>query len=149
MYSIESSFEVGVSPDKVFAWLADLENLPRFQSGVFHSEILTPPPTRPGTRFRETFKLMGFVRMVAECEVIEMTEPRVLGFRGTGRQMDYQSRFIIEPSPGRSKDQPRSDHLDAWPMEASRADGEGRGAEGGRRRARSAPDRHRGRPWVG
>ena len=100
MYTVEHSFEVGVAPDQVFAWLTDLENLPRFQGGVFNSEVLTPPPTRVGTRYRETFKLMGFVRMVAECEVIEMKPPRVFGFSANGRQMDYQSRFTLEPAPG-------------------------------------------------
>lgn len=96
MYTIERSFEVAVTPEQAFAWLTDLDNLPRFQSGVFGSEILTQPPTRVGTRFRETFRLMGFP-MVAECEVIELRPPSVMGFSAIGKRMDYQSRFTIEP----------------------------------------------------
>ena len=102
MYTIEHGFEVGVAPEQVFAWLSDLGNLPRFQSGVFKSEVLTPPPTRVGTRFRETFRLMGFP-MTAECEVIELSPPSVMGFSGVGRRMDYQSRFTIVAVRGGSR----------------------------------------------
>jgi hypothetical protein len=41
---------------------------------------------------------MGFISIVAECEVIEMKPPQVLGFGAVGRQMDYHSRFTIEPA---------------------------------------------------
>lgn len=102
MYTIERGFDVGVAPEQVFAWLSDLGNLPRFQSGVFKSEVLTPQPTRVGTRFRETFRLMGLL-MTAECEVIELSPPSVMGFSGVGRRMDYQSRFTIERARGGSR----------------------------------------------
>jgi carbon monoxide dehydrogenase subunit G len=99
MFVVEDSIEVRVTPEQAFAWLADLDNLPRFQSGVFKSELLTPRPTRIGTRFREAFRMMG-IPMTAECEVIELSPPSVMGFSGVGRRMDYQSRFALEPAPG-------------------------------------------------
>jgi carbon monoxide dehydrogenase subunit G len=102
MYVVEHSFEAAVAPEQAYAWLTNLENLPRFQSGVFKSEVLTPGPTRIGTRFRETFRLLG-IPMKAECEVIELQPPLVLGFSGIGKRMDYQSRFRIEPAANGSR----------------------------------------------
>jgi hypothetical protein len=102
MYIVEHSFEAAVLPEQAYDWLINLENLPRFQSGVFKSEVLTPPPTRIGTRFRETFRLMGLA-MTAECEVIELEAPSVLGFSGVGKRMDYQSRFSIDRARGGSR----------------------------------------------
>ena len=98
MFIVEASSEIGVRPDQAFAWVSDLANLPKWQSGIFRSDVLTPPPVRVGTRFRETFRLLGFP-IRAECEVVEMTPPRTFGFRATGNQMNFESRFVFEPAP--------------------------------------------------
>lgn len=74
--------------------------LPGFQSGVFKSEVLTAPPTRVETKFREVFRLVGFFSMNAECQVIELRPGRILGFSANGRLLDYRSQLTIEPAAG-------------------------------------------------
>ena len=99
MFTVEVGTEVAVGPDQAFAWVSDIANLSKWQGGVFKSEVLTPPPIRVGTRFRETFRLMGFP-MTAECQVIEMKAPKTFGFSAKGRQMSYESRFEFTPASG-------------------------------------------------
>jgi hypothetical protein len=102
MFTLETSTEVAVAPDQAFLWLSDLGNLPKWQTGVFRSEIITPPPMRVGTRFRETFRVRG-LRMTAECEVTALTAPRTFGFTADGPQMAYRSEISFEPVRGGTK----------------------------------------------
>jgi hypothetical protein len=99
MFTYEISTEVAVPPDQAFDWVSDLENIPKWQGGVFMSEIITPPPIRIGTRFRETFRVMG-LRLTADCEVATLTRPSAFGFVADGPQMRYRSAFLFETVPG-------------------------------------------------
>ncbi len=102
MFTDEVSTEVAVPLEQAFAWVTDLENIPKWQSGVFRSEILTPPPVRIGTRFRETFRVMG-LRLTAECQVTTLTRPNAYGFVAEGPQMSYRSALLFEAIPGGTK----------------------------------------------
>jgi hypothetical protein len=102
MFTYEISTEVAVPPETAFAWVSDLENIPKWQGGVFKSEIITPPPIRIGTRFRETFRVMG-LRLTADCEVTTLARPSAFGFVAEGPQMRYRSALLFEAIPGGTK----------------------------------------------
>lgn len=101
MYT-SNSIDLELPAERAFAWVVDIDHLQEWQSGVFHSEALTPPPTRTGTRFRETFRVFGLA-MTAECEVIEFRPPRLMVLTATGRQMRYTTRIEIEPKAAGSR----------------------------------------------
>lgn len=97
MFILSETIDLAVSPQFAFDWVVDVDNLPRWQSGVFESRVQTPPPAHVGTRFTETLKLMGF-SLTSECEVVELKSPSAYGFNASGRQMNYQSRFSFVPT---------------------------------------------------
>ena len=82
---------------QVFAFLADLNNIPKWQAEVVKSTVVTPGPTRVGTRFTEEVK-MGPMRTTADCEVTELISEKTMAFRATSSSMNYEGRVLVEPS---------------------------------------------------
>jgi carbon monoxide dehydrogenase subunit G len=99
MFKLSETIDVAAPPQAAFDWVVDVDNIARWQSGVFASQMLTPPPARVGTRFTETLKLMG-LKLTSVCEVTELTAPKTYAFNAQGSQMDYTARFDFAPAPG-------------------------------------------------
>lgn len=99
MFKLSETVEVAVPPQFAFDWVVDVDNIARWQSGVFASRLLTPPPARVGTRFTETLKVMG-LKLTSVCEVTELTVPKTYAFGAKGSQMNYTARFDFAPAHG-------------------------------------------------
>jgi hypothetical protein len=84
------------TPARVFAFVSDLENLPKIQSEVVQSTVLDPGPVRVGTRFEELVKI-GPRRVTARCVVTEYEPERLIGFRAESSAVHYDGRFLVEP----------------------------------------------------
>ncbi|WP_077488728.1 SRPBCC family protein [Sinomonas mesophila] len=102
MISIEDRITIARPAEDVFAFIADLNNIPTWQSEVVTSKVVTPGPTRVGTRFTEDVK-MGPRRTTANCEVTEFAPGSMMGFTATSPAMDYQGRFTLAPASGGSE----------------------------------------------
>src|SRR5258708_7714452 len=89
-------------PSDVFPFVADLSNIPKWQSEVVTSKVTTPGPTKVGTRFTEDVK-MGPWRTTATCEVTEFSPGTMMGFSAVSTAMDYRGRVVVEPWQGGSK----------------------------------------------
>lgn len=83
--------------DHVFAFLADLENTPKWQSGVTDSKVISSGPIRVGTQFTEIIKIVG--RSVETlCEVIEFEPGKKVGFRSdSSPAIQFEGRYSFEP----------------------------------------------------
>jgi hypothetical protein len=92
---LTDSIEIARTPADTFAFVADLNNLPKWQSEVVQSTVLTPGPTRVGTRFTEKVK-MGPSHTTAACEVTDFRSGSLMGFRATSPRVDYMSRLSVE-----------------------------------------------------
>ena len=97
MIRVNDSVIIMRPPSQVFAFLADLNNIPKFQTEVVKSTVVTPGPTRVGTRFTEDVKL-GPMRALADCEVTEFIADKTMGFKATSSSISYEGRFLVEPS---------------------------------------------------
>ena len=53
MIRLNESVIIVSPPSKVFAFLADLNNISKWQTEVVKSTVVTPGPTKVGTRFTE------------------------------------------------------------------------------------------------
>jgi carbon monoxide dehydrogenase subunit G len=86
----ELTVEIARSPEEVFDYLADVSNLPKWQSGV-HSA------TRDGDTIRESRHLLG--RELSTTLAIEEEErPRVFGIRAVNSPVPFSVRHTLEPS---------------------------------------------------
>jgi carbon monoxide dehydrogenase subunit G len=84
-------------PRDVFAFVADLNNIPKWQAEVVTSKVVTPGPTKAGTRFTEDVK-MGPMRVTAMCEVTEFAADKMMAFKAESSAISYQGRVVVEPS---------------------------------------------------
>lgn len=85
MQRIERRARIGASPDAVFAYLADLDNLPEWQTGVVSAEITSNGEVGVGTTARVVRELMG-QRIEAPLTVTAYEPPRriVIGGEASG-----------------------------------------------------------------
>jgi uncharacterized membrane protein len=96
MIQLSDSVTISRSPGEVFAFLADLNNIPKWQAEVVTSKVITTGPTKIGTRFTEDVK-MGFVHATANCEVTEFSAGRMMAFRAVSPSISYEGRVLVEP----------------------------------------------------
>lgn len=77
MQRVEGSARIAAPPAEVFAYLADLDNLAEWQSGVLEARRLTDGEIGPGTKLEVTRELMS-QRLTAPLTVTEYEPPRLL-----------------------------------------------------------------------
>ena len=97
MIRVSDSIVIMRQPSQVFAFLADLSNIPKWQAEVVKSTVVTPGPTRVGTQFTEDVKL-GPMRATANCEVTEFIPDKTMAFKATSSSMNYEGQVLVEPS---------------------------------------------------
>jgi carbon monoxide dehydrogenase subunit G len=59
MREVSASARIDAPHDEVFGFLADLANLPRWQTGIVSAELTTPGPVGAGSRAHVVRELMG------------------------------------------------------------------------------------------
>jgi uncharacterized membrane protein len=96
MIQLNDSITISRSPGDVFAFLADLNNIPKWQAEVVTSKVITTGPTKVGTRFTEKVK-MGPMRATANCEVTEFSPDRMMAFKAISPLINYEGRILVDP----------------------------------------------------
>ena len=91
MIQVTETTTISRSPGEVFAFLADLNNIPKWQTEVVTSKVLTTGPTRVGTRFTEDVKMWGPMRATANCEVTEFSPDGMMAFKAVSRVEEKDS----------------------------------------------------------
>ncbi len=77
MRTVEQSTEIAAPPQRVFEFVSELDNLPRWQSGILSTEKTTSGPMQPGERAHVVRQLMG-QRIAADLVVTAYEPPRRL-----------------------------------------------------------------------
>lgn len=98
MIKHSDSIEIAAPVSDVFAFVSNVENLPKFQSDVVKSTPLSNEPMRAGTRFEEVVNILG--RKVATvCEVTDYQPTRRFGFRSVSSQsIRYAGTMDLQPN---------------------------------------------------
>jgi uncharacterized membrane protein len=92
-----SQVEINRPALQVYEYLADLDHVAEWQSGVTRSALLTPGPVRAGTRFTEAVRLLELFRLTVTCVVTEAAPGRAFGFKSTGSAaIQYEGSFTFE-----------------------------------------------------
>ena len=95
---------IAAPPERVWAAIANPDDLGRWMQGLVRVERLGGPPFAKGTRFREVRKMFG--REAAEVfEVLESDPPRsftlyVDGKQGSSKCGEYRFRHDLLPEAG-------------------------------------------------
>ncbi len=97
MATVRASTEIQVPVSDVFAFVSNVENIPKWQSEVVTSKVVTPGPTRLGTKYEEVINLLG-KKVPTLCEVTEFQPTRRITFRSTSSSIvSYVGAFSLEP----------------------------------------------------
>ncbi len=100
MIRIETSTQVSQPRDRVFDFLTDVDNLPKWQTGVIQSKRLTEGPVRVGFQYEETAKV-AFWNLHTVCTVTDLkaNERYALQVRSPG-PIDCDVNFDLQPVAG-------------------------------------------------
>jgi carbon monoxide dehydrogenase subunit G len=98
----ELTIAVDRPPEDVFAYLADVSNLTRWQSGVHSAEIEGGGEARQGARVVETRTLLGR-ELRTTLEIVDFEPPRLFTLRALDGPALLTVRHELEPSGGETE----------------------------------------------
>jgi uncharacterized membrane protein len=102
MAPITHSVEINRSPEDVFAYLDDLSRHGEWQTQIVSVELLTDPPSRVGSRAKDTRRVPGGTREIT-YEITEHDPPRKASFRGLDGPIRPVGTVTVEPSGSGSR----------------------------------------------
>jgi carbon monoxide dehydrogenase subunit G len=100
MIHIESSVQIARPRDEVFDFLIDVDNLPKWQTGVLQSRSLTQGPVRVGFQFAEMLKVGPWkLNTVSTVTDIKVNERFAFQVKSSG-PLDCDAYFDLQPVAG-------------------------------------------------
>lgn len=97
MFQLKETVAISRPPGEVFAFLADLDNFPKWRANLVSFEILTTGPTGVGTRCAEVVQV-GPLRATGTCNVMEFSPGRTMAFQAVSGGLTYDGRILVEPT---------------------------------------------------
>ena len=97
MQRVERSASLPVPPAGVFAYLADLDNLPEWQSGIVEARRTSEGPVTLGATATVTRELMGD-RIVAPLTVTAFAPPHTLGIGTEVSGIRVDATLVLAPA---------------------------------------------------
>ena len=103
MITIDHTVTIARRLPDVFSFVADMANLPQWQSEVVTSTVTTPGPTRVGTRFTEEVTIVG-KKVSTACEVTDFAPGQRIGFTAASPVVDYRGLFTVSENTNQATD---------------------------------------------
>lgn len=91
-----NTITINRSPATVFAYLSNLENLPRWNYALSETRQLTPGPPGVGTRYRQTRTIPTHTE--ESLEIIEFVPPTQLTIQGTLNAFPAHLTYTLAPN---------------------------------------------------
>ena len=99
MQRVERTVRIPTSPEALFAYLADLDNVAEWQTGVTRAQRTSDGPMGVGSTAAVSRELMG-QRLEAPLTVNEFEPPRRLGIGSTVSGVKAQAVLDLSPADG-------------------------------------------------
>ena len=99
MRRVDASQQLPAAPQRVFEFVADLANLPRWQTGIVSAELTSPPPVGIGSTAHVVRELMG-QRLAVDVTVTAYTPGQRLGLASAASGIGIDAVLELEPAPG-------------------------------------------------
>ncbi|MBO0818610.1 MAG: SRPBCC family protein [Actinobacteria bacterium] len=98
MPAFENTVTINRPAEEVFAYLADAENIPRWNYAIEQTRKITPGPVGVGTVYRQTRTIPR--RSQEEFEIVAFQPPGQLALDGTFGPFKARTSYLIEPITG-------------------------------------------------
>lgn len=95
MREAERSAEISRPAEEVFAFLSNLENLPRWQSGVLRAELTTPAPLRVGSKAVVERRMFG-QQIVADLVVTAFEPPHRIVLATEASGVSVEASVVVQ-----------------------------------------------------
>ena len=102
MIKISEVVTISRPPADVFAFMANLDNIPKWNGEVESFTIATPGPTRVGSQFVEHTKVASS-RITVHCAVTDFTPSSRIVFVGESTPLDFEFAYTLEPAGAGTK----------------------------------------------
>ena len=96
MRRVDASQQLPAEPQRVFDFVADLANLPRWQSGIVSAELTSPPPVGVGSTAHVVRELMG-QRLAVDLAVTAYEPGRRLALASAVSGIRIDALLELEP----------------------------------------------------
>lgn len=96
MRHVSTSVHVPASPDRVFGFLADLDNLPTWQAGIVSTERTSPGPVAIGSTAHVVRELAGR-RLAVDLRVTALEPDRRLALESTAAGVHVAAALELVP----------------------------------------------------
>jgi uncharacterized protein YndB with AHSA1/START domain len=97
MRRVESSITIDAQPDEVFAFVADVANLPRWQPGILSATRTSPDPVGVGSTARVVRDLAG-QSMTVDLAITEFEPGRRLALSSAASGVSVTATLEMEPA---------------------------------------------------
>jgi carbon monoxide dehydrogenase subunit G len=97
MRRVEASETISAPPETVFAFVADLVNLPRWQSGIVSAEQTSPDPVGVGSTAHVVRELLG-QRLAVDLSVTDYQPGRRLALASAASGIGVTAALELEPA---------------------------------------------------
>jgi len=98
MAAVENTVTIMRPAEEVFAYLADAENLPRWNYAIEQTRKITAGPVGAGTVYRQTRTIPS--RSQEEFEIVVFQPPGQLVLDGTFGPFRARTSYLLEPVAG-------------------------------------------------
>ena len=99
MRRVDASQLLPAEPQRVFDFVADLANLPRWQTGIVSAELTSPPPVGVGSTAHVVRELMG-QRLAVDLTVTAYEPGRRLALSSAVSGIGIDAVLELEPASG-------------------------------------------------
>ncbi len=97
--SVQISIQIARPSDEIFAYIADFENNPAWQSGMVAARFTTEGPLRIGSTYSQEARFLGRP-VISEFEVIAYEPGRIIKARSTAGSFPITFTRRVEPVEG-------------------------------------------------
>ena len=97
MRRVDASRQLPAEPQRAFDFVADLANLPRWQSGIVSAELTSPPPVGIGSTAHVVRELMG-QRLAVDLTVTAYDPGRRIGLSSAASGIGIEALLELEPA---------------------------------------------------
>ena len=97
MRRVEAGITIAAPPEAVFAFVADLANLPRWQSGITSAERTSPDPVGVGSTARVVRDMAG-QSLTVDLTIIDFEPGRRLALASAASGVSVTATLEMEPN---------------------------------------------------
>ena len=97
MRRVEAAITIAAPPEAVFAFVADLANLPRWQSGILSAERTSPNPVGVGSTARVVRDMAG-QSLTVDLTIIDFEPARRLALASAASGVSVTATLEMEPN---------------------------------------------------